>query len=246
MRSRKRDKAGSSDKSWKKHELLERVAWAQLYAYHVTHPRERHLIIDMHAGNGEGVSLPQLDMFCNRPSTTTVQIAMKLRMAIGNCDVILCEKDKQRRQRLVEHFSSARILPDHAEIPSIIQPYHHWALIFNDPNGYGEHGIDTMQKIAAILKVDWLIVFNQGAFDRLYGMEEIPHRPDPPHVARVRAAKTKYAWMREHLAWADRLNARHMAQYPRINASDGFRYRLFVLSHTLSDVVHRPPWEILR
>jgi hypothetical protein len=244
-RSRKRDNAGSSPASWKKHRLLERVAQAQFGAYSYTHPHERYLIIDMHAGTGEGVPLPQLDMFEETPSPTTVQIAMKLRMMYGQCDVVLCESHPERRQRLREHFPRALILADHAEVPSVIQPYHRWALIFNDPDGYSEHGIETMEELAKMLKCDWLIVFNRGALNQLLGMAEVPEKPDAPNVVGVRRSRAKYAWMDDHTAWAGRLGAAHMAQYPLVPASSRFRYHLFVLSHTLSDVLHRAPWRIL-
>jgi hypothetical protein len=245
MRSRKRDNAGFSDASWKKHRLLLRIARAQAHAYHVTHPLDRCVIIDMHAGTGDGVPLPQMDFFYTTPSSTTAETSVKVAEELRNCDVILCEKRRNRRQRLAARFPTVPIIRDHADVVDLIQPWHRWALVLNDPNGYGDHGITTMEKIAAKLKTDWVIVFNEGALRRILGMDVDPLLPDPPHVARVRRARGQYTWMAEPRIWAQRLGARHMAQSKLIKASGSFRYRILVLSHTLSDAIRAPFWEIL-
>jgi hypothetical protein len=90
-----------------------------------------------------------------------------------------------------------------------------------------------------------VIVFNEGALKQLLGMQDVPRVQDPPHVARVRAAKSQYAWMADPLSWAQRLEARHMARTRLIKASPRFHYRIFVLSHTLSQALRPPLWEHL-
>ena len=93
------------------------------------------------------------------------------------------------------------------------------------------------------MRLDTLIVFNEGSLHQHLSMKDIPSRPDPPRVASVRAARAKYAWMAEPRNWAQTLGARHMARTVLIKASARFHYRVLVLSHTLSQALRPPTWE---
>lgn len=126
-RNRRRENAGVSRNSWKKHGLIGRAAQGQACAYRHTHPSARCLIVDMHAGDGVGVPLPQLDFFEDHPSFATAELAMRLAQTIGNTDVILCEQDREKRQLLAEQFPEATLLDDHAEVPALIRPAYRWA-----------------------------------------------------------------------------------------------------------------------
>jgi len=198
----------------------------------------------MHAGAGEGIALPQLDFFREDVSFPTATLATRLSDIVQG-DVILCERKVKERQQLTQKFPHAVILADHADIPEQLGHGYDWALVLNDPCGYSEHGIETMQQIASQVATDWLIVFNEGSLMRILGMRPVVTQQEIPFVARVRAARALYAWMAEPQAWAARLRARHMARTVLIPASDGFRYRIFVLSRMLSDAVKRVPWEIV-
>ena len=238
-----RDNAGFSAASHKKHQLLWRAAYGQAHAYRITHPTARLAIIDMHAADGEGVPVPQLNLFGNQPSYPTPLLATRLAETLGNTDVFLCEKKRQARTQLAGLFPQAHILKDHADILFALRPEHRWALVLNDPCGYADHGIDTLQHMATRMRLDTLIVFNEGALRQLLGMQDTPLTPDPPHVARIRAVRPKYAWMAEPRNWAQTLGARHMARTVLIKASARFHYRVLVLSHTLSQALRPPTWE---
>lgn len=246
MRSRRRDNAGVSRVSWKKHGLLGKAAWGQACAYHITHPTARCLIVDMHAGTGEGIILPQLDFWEETVSFATPALAMRLATKMGNSDVILCEQHAVKRKELTERFPDAIVLADHAEVPTHIRADHQWALVMNDPCGIADHGIDTLETIASLIATDWLIVFNEHALHRYLGMEPTVPYPEPVHVARIRRARANYIWMENQLAWAQRLGARHMARSHLVKASGTFHYRIFVLAHTLSQALRPPIWEILQ
>lgn len=238
-----RTNAGSGPLSWKKHRILWRAASGQAHAYRRTHPHDPCVIIDMHTGDGEGVPMPQLDLFGPPPAWPTPLLATRLAAAIGNADVVLCEKHTKARRALAGQFPGAIILGDHAQAASALRPAHRWALVLNDPCGYADHGIETLQHLASRMRLDTILVFNEGALRQLLGMKDIPTTPDPPFVANVRAARQRYAWMAEPRNWAQTLDARHMARTVLIKASARFHYRVFVLSHTLSQALRPPLWE---
>lgn len=187
--------------------------------------------------------MPQLDLFGPPPAWPTPLIAMRLAATIGNAEVVLCEKDAKKRRALAGKFPGAVLLENHAKAPSVLRPEHRWALVLNDPCGYSDHGIETLKLLATRVRLDTILVFNEGAMRRILGMQEVVTIPDPPNVARVRAARQKYAWMAEPQNWARTLGTRHMARTVLIKASANFHYRIFVLSHTLSQTLRPPTWE---
>jgi hypothetical protein len=238
-----RENAGYGPHSDKKHWLLWRAAFGQAHAYRVTHPAERLTIIDTHAADGEGVQVSQLDLFRDAPAYPTPLLATRLAQTLGHTDVFLCEKKAQARKALARKFPQATILRDHADILSALRPEHRWALVLNDPCGHSEHGIETLQQLAARMRTDTLIVFNEGSLKQHLAMKDIPDTPDTPFVASVRASRSKYEWMTEPHNWAQTLGARHMARTVLIKASARFHYRVLVLSHTMSQALRPPTWE---
>ena len=157
--------------------------------------------------------------------------------------MFLCEKKAHARKTLASRFPQATILKDHADILSALRPEHRWALVLNDPCGYADHGMETLQHLASRMRLDTLIVFNEGALRQLLAMQDTPRTPDSPFVASVRGSRAKYAWMAEPHNWAQTLGARHMARTVLIKASARFHYRVLVLSHTLSQALRPPTWE---
>ena len=238
-----RENAGYSQESHKKHRLVWRAAFGQAHAYRRAHPTGRLMIIDMHAGDGEGVPVPQLDLFGDAPTYPTPLLATRLAQSLGQADVLLCEKAAGKRQALASAFPQATILKNHEGILSALRPDHRWALVLNDPCGYADHGIETLQQLHTRMRLDTVLVFNEGALRQLMGMKDVPTTPDSPFVARVRASRSQYGWMAEPGKWAHMLGARHMARTVLIKASARFHYRVLVLSHTLSQALRPPTWE---
>ena len=142
-----RDNAGFSDASDKKHRILWRAAYGQACAYRITHPGTRGLIIDMHAADGEGVAMSQLELFGPSPTYPTPLLATRLAETIGNADVFLCEKKTRARILLSSKFPKATILKNHESIMPALRSEHRWALVLNDPCGHADHGIDTLSSL---------------------------------------------------------------------------------------------------
>ena len=118
--------------------------------------------------------MPQLDLFGASPTYPTPLLATRLAETLGNADVFLCEKKAHTRKNLAQLFPQATILKDHADILSALRPEHRWALVLNDPCGYADHGIETLQQLTTRMRLDTLIVFNEGALRQLLGMKDIP------------------------------------------------------------------------
>src|SRR5262249_20575457 len=108
-RSRTRDNAGKSAMSWKKHGMLWRIARGQAHAFRVTHPAARCVLVDMHAGDGAGVDLPQLDLFEPAVSRPSAEVAVHVAREI-DADVILCEQHRAKRAQLAALFPDATIV----------------------------------------------------------------------------------------------------------------------------------------
>lgn len=231
-RNRDRDGAGKSEASWLKHSLIVQVANAQAHALHhgIHFRRGRGIIIDMHAGDGEGVEQPQVDMFGANPSRTTAQLAVQLARSIPSTDVVLCERDAGRRAALVECWPDIPILSDHADAPALVDGRYRWALVLNDPNGPKAHGIEHMQEIARRVRAcDFVIAVNDGAVGRCQGVK------DP----KFHQGMSKYAWMRDWHEWALRLNRKQIAVSNLTSQSNGFRHRILVVANRMTPAVLR-------
>lgn len=219
----------------------------QAYSYHVKHPQQPWLLVDMHAGDGMGVPNPQFDLFQTNHSMSTPAMAIKLAQNIGNGTVILCEKQQDLRAKLSTAYPTAHMCGNNTHVLPMILPHHTWALIINDPNGYAGHSIATMQQIAGTIASDFVIVFNEGALERLCGMNDSidwSHMLHGTFISNIRNAKKQYAWMLEPQNWGKKLTRRYVARSIRKNASSGFRYRILVVSNFLSQVIRSPQWEI--
>lgn len=187
--------------------------------------------------------MPQLELFGSPPTWPTPFLAMRLAQDIGNTDVILCEADRRARDALAERFPAARLLPDYAQVPGALQGNYRWALVINDPCGHGHHGIDMLEQLTPHMRLDTIVVFNEASYRRHMGVNEQGKLTDNPRVAASRAAREKYLWMAEPKNWASKLGARQMARSMPLKGSPGFHYRIFVLSHTLSQTLRHPTWE---
>jgi hypothetical protein len=229
-RNRAREDAGKSEYSWRKHEILKQVATAQAHAFRYGIKRGRGIIIDMHAGDGKGVEQPQGYLFGANPSLCTPELSIKI--AHGN-DVVLCEKNKDRRIALQSRWAGVPVLKNHRLAVETITPEHSWAIVLNDPCGPRDQGVEHMEAISSKLKLsDFIIAINHSGLARTRGNRKNGMR--------------QYDWMVDLIEWRVRLNKKIIAVSHMIHQSSGFRYQVLVVTNFLSDGVRRNPlFEVL-
>jgi hypothetical protein len=252
MRKRRhdRDGAGFSAKSWVKHQLVRQAVMGQVSAYHHMYPTHRFVIIDMHAGTGIGQPLPQQDLFLEARSRTTADVAVEVAQIFPQAEVILCELKRANRRLLAARYPGIPLLGHHREVLDLLPGAYRWAMILNDPCGYSFHGIEVMEQIAQRIRADWVIVFNQQAFSRMYGVREHVPYDERPSTKGTRNARPKYVWMADHTVWGRRLATPitptlHTARSRLFRGSGNFGYHIFVVSYKLSDAVKRRQWETI-
>lgn len=212
---------GACETSYQKHEIIERLARGQLArACLFLNPRDRTLIIDMHAGDGRGVDQPQADLFGGTESVPTSLLAVSLGEALEragiNVDVYLCERSHARREQLRRVFGDrAEIVGNHEKLPPFAGCGYQWGLVLNDPNGPSDHGDETLQRIAReVARADFLININVGAINRINGLTGYStNKAAPAYVgdpARVEALQRKYGWRTHGRQWMALLGRRHV------------------------------------
>lgn len=234
-RDRSREGAGKSDASWKKHEYLRRVVNGQAAAFRVKHPAGRILLIDGNAGDGFGVKQLQLDLFGENLSVSTAELLVQLGERLGNSDVVLCEKDRAKREVLARRFPHVPVLRDHALAPQCIRQDHVFALWLSDPCGPAGHGAVHMRAVADLLPSDFIVVINDG------GIHRIRSTVSP----KWQTSRERYAEMIEPGWWRQAVQRPREARTPLIRGSQGFHYHIAVLSHHLSDSARRKPFEVI-
>lgn len=239
---------GKTLASFRKHELLLQVIRGQCHAQTARKSLGQMLLIDLTAGDGNGVPLPQPDLFLGLiPSRSTPEILYSVAQEIPGAQLLLCERLKKRRIQLADAFPSAQILGDSNLAPMAIARYYTYALIVSDPCGM-HHNWTVMQAIARrIPRSDFVLTVNEHAIHRVLGVLNPGLNPIHPIVERSWAAQEKYRWMLDPLAWRERLNKRQVAWTSHvIHASKNFRYRIVVVAHAMSDVIRRGAarWEI--
>jgi hypothetical protein len=232
---RRRDGAGKSDKSYRKHELVGSLARAQAAVLRLS--RREGVIIDMHAGDGVGVATEQEHLFGENESMASARLALGLG---EKClaDVVLCETKADRREQLrplMDAWPHTRLLRSNRELASKVDygPYR-WALVLNDPNGHSKHSVEAMQAIAASVPVsDFIVCLNEGSLKRHLGVEDDGDGlGDNARLVRsVRESKERYAWMLEHKNWASLLGKRTLVKSRICPGSAAFRCRVMLLTN---------------
>jgi hypothetical protein len=224
-----------TDGSWKKHGMLKRVIGAQTSAYRVTHPTARIVIIDMNAGDGEGVALTQGDLFRSNLSVPTPALAMRF----AGCDdrVILCERDPARRRNLGAIFPSATILADHAHALNYLGDAT-FAFVISDACGLVDIGFTYLEELAAHIQSDFIVAFNEGVLNR------INH---PYH----KTANARYGWMADYREHRRRLNRRYLSVFPDlrqapIRGSANFNWRMLIIANGLCTLAKQPPFQVIQ
>ena len=235
-RNRDREGAGKSDRSYIKQNFLRAIVRSQANAYRWKHQGERIVLIDGNAGDGDGVLLPQQDLFDDQVvSHPTPQIITEVADEIGDADVLLCECDKGKRQRLAERFPRAVCLNNNSDVGAHIRPEHRYALWLSDPCGPRGHGVETMRLIAqrSGLRSDFVIAFNQGAIERL----------EATHHEMWETARSRYLPMGELGWWAKELGKARVARSRLIRQSNGFRFHVLVIANHLANIAQAPRFE---
>jgi hypothetical protein len=238
---------GKTDRSFIKHEHLWDIAYSQAYAYHVMHPQARMIGIDTHAGDGEGVEVPQMHLFAATPSPSTPNILIDIAKKLEFRQVVLCEKNRDRRDHLEKQVSSITSVPitvvgDNADVSALDFSGYDWALQIMDPCGYAQYNKLSPLPIPA----DYVLTFNDGALNRLLSMTDGPVTTDNEWTQRVREMKPVYEWMESLREWSLRLKRRYAARSELIAQSPEFRFRILVIANGLGDYIRRrsPQWEI--
>jgi len=232
-RNRDREDAGKSDRSYIKQNFLRSIVRSQANAYRWKHRGEQIVLIDGNAGDGEGVPLPQQDLFDDQVSSRpTPQIVTEVADEIGGADVLLCECDKAKRQRLAERFPRAVCLKNNSDVVAHIRPEHRYALWLSDPCGPRDHGVETMRLIVQRpgLRSDFVIAFNQGFIERLEGTHHDDWEP----------SRCRYLPMGDLAWWAEQLGKTRVARSRLIKQSNGFRFHVLIVANHLADIA-RPP-----
>lgn len=232
---------GENPDSFQKHERIAQLAKMQAArARNFLRPGARVVIIDMHAGDGHGVTQPQGDLFRGSESTPTARLAIEISTAMREArpdvtvDVFLCEKVRKRRKSLEPFSGSATILTDHRKLPPLGR--YAWGIVFNDPNGPSKHGVELMQRLAGdIARLDFIIVVNEGALGRIAGVRGASTDGNAPIWAtdadRARAIKDRYAWMTNPSQWARRLGRRHVLSSQSLYGSRAMKGRILLVTN---------------
>jgi len=199
---------GRSELSYWKHDEIEKFMNRQLP---VIKKKGMGCIIDMNAGDGKETPHPQPDLFAGGSLKTTPTMAIHYARKHGS-DVILCEKNKDRRLGLIKEYSSlATIIGNNKSLidsmkDRIIQ--YQWLLVINDPNGYGDQSIDIMKHLANAVPVsDFIIVFNVHSLVRPMGLAKNPENANHSRHS-VRASYRSgidSQWMMDDNEWKSRL-----------------------------------------
>ena len=245
---------GKTEASWQKHQLLRNIIRSQFGAFG-SHHHGQKLVIDMHAGDGNGVmrkwELQDGQLFLGglEPlSQSSAQIAVDCTKEYPETTVLLCEKSAQKRKTLremfpVDIFPHVHILTNHANAPTIVQEHYQemeWALILNDPEGSSSQGVPSMQAIAQQLSSDFVIVLNELGIRRHMGLKG----PGPNAMtAASYATRDRDAWMLMLEQWRQRLGRKHAAWTSIYKQSSCFHFRIVVVSNFFGRVVRRPLFE---
>jgi hypothetical protein len=238
----------NTSQSFWKHRVLKRVVRGQVFAYRCHHPKARIAFIDLHAGDGLGVALPQLNFLEERTSRSSSRILADLYREIGAAGLFLCEKDSERCSVLFEEIvpivPAVTILDNNRRLLDVDFRHYDWALIISDPCGYKDHPIEVLQYIASQVICDVILTLNTGALQRLHGMKDDPVPGELKRVSAVRLAKQQYLWMEKLPEWPKTLRREQAARLINIvPQSPNYRFQIVVVAdHFASCIDHK--WEV--
>lgn len=238
-RRREKDKTGKGERSYQKHHLIKQLLQPQI-AILSTKIGRGGLLIDMHAGDGQGVPQPQVDLFGMDDSEATAVLCVRLAEK-WQADVVLCETRTDRRQALRDQFPDVRILASHNRIPKAIDvAAYPWVIVLNDPNGHAHHGVDVLVHLStANRRSDFIIGINEGSLGRHL---HVAHSADDSGkinetmLKGSRQAARKYEWMMNRESWRDLLGKRYGASAKFLCGIGAYRGRILLLSNYIGNV----------
>lgn len=233
---------GRGRETWLKHELMRRAAGAQIAALDKLSPG-RGLIVDMHAGDGEGVEIAdgQADLWLPHVSDSTAALACRFAAACANgADVLLCESHTERREALRVSYGdqpSVKVLRCHADLLRRDFSGYAWAFVFNDPNGPRSHGVEEMEHVARQVRAsDFLIVVNEQAIVRHSSLkcdaDTGNWHPSNRHMGPAAyATRDRYTWMLDADKWRQRLGKRSVAVSEFVTRNNAFHGRVVLVTN---------------
>jgi hypothetical protein len=235
-RCRQNDGAGKSASSFRKHELIEHLATAQCAV--LSRQNGRGLIVDMHAGDGEGVASNQLSLFGDNQSRATARIAGLLALR-HSALCILCEKDGKKRQSLEllsKQVPECLLFDDNERvIETVKHGMFGWALVLNDPCGPSDHQANVLWHLSkCVRRSDFIVVVNEGAIRRNLGLKPDVGQDTGKNAAAVRGARAKapeYRWMLDYGQWASMLNKKTALVARQLSGHKGFTGRVTMFTN---------------
>jgi hypothetical protein len=242
-----------------KHWEMKRAAWAQTFAYRVSHPDVPILLFDTHAGNGCGVPKPQRGLGFNGEngldeiSESSALMMGRLSNKVAPCKLFLCEIVQDRRdslrQKIRQVQPAAVVLSDNNHLLDVRLDRFGFGLGIVDPCGL-HHPIEVLQHVASRMPSDFILTFNRGAWGRVNGLGNGSDPSELPRVIGARHSKQGYEWMEQDWTrWAALLNRKCVARTRNVKPqSANFRYRLIVVADYFADCIKNNPdeWEIYR
>jgi len=246
-----RDGAGFSERSYKKLQELARIAHSQLSAWTITHPGAHSWLIDMTAGDGQGIQKQQRALFGDDLADATPIMLAKLCRRPDAERLIVCEKSGERRhvlrERVLKLVPDTVVLRRNQDLLSYDFGDCDYALIVLDPCGHGsyEEHLKIIQHIRAqAIKTDAILTFNQRSWSRHMGLH-LQGEHDNRRIAASRRAKQLYTWMPELNEWVSRLPGRYLARSRLTAQSAAFWFQFIVATDYLADRIRRQKgWEI--
>ena len=237
---------GKGKRSYEKHYLIKRAAGGQVSILAKNNTTDRGVIIDMHAGDGDGGTLPQLSLWEEALSDASPFIANRLANTVyPTPDIILCESHVASRHQLDECFRNqrnVRILPNNHSLLKLDFSQYSWGLVLNDPNGPRDHSVDVLEFLSrSINYIDFIIVVNEGGIERHLGLRDHP-LGDSKNATMIRQAyetRERYKWMLDPDQWRIKLGRKKVAWSTSPVINSAFRGRVIVAANFLSQVFSR-------
>lgn len=227
MRNAK-DGAGKSAASYEKHRAIRLLAQQRMAIFRMKYWHAPGVIIDMHAGDGVGVPIPELDLFEPPTSEATAELAVRLAGQHPCCGVILCEKKPERRAALAARFGRAVIIGNNAMLLDQGLRRFSWGIIMIDPTGPADAALEIAAHVSSCIRVsDFITTINAGAIKRCLGLGD-----EVPGAAKAHA----YADQLDPLTWCVKLSKREFAWSKRTVGANGFIAHIALFTNMLGNI----------
>lgn len=228
---------GRSQHSFWKHDQIESFMRRQLPVLYAKFGNI--CIIDMHAGDGLETPHIQSDFFADGSVNTTPALAVKYGK-MYDAKVILCEKDKDRRESLIKQFGDySEIIGNHLELTYRDDlPSYDALLIINDPNGHSEQGVAIMQWIEEQNKTsDFIVVVNCRSINRCKGLQ-IPDKENPFAKSLLASRRSGFEneWMCEPGQWKVKLRKKQVLPFGPVKISNSMEALILLASNFIPGI----------